>query len=122
MATWPPILPVPLLEGYSATDEPQIIRTSMSSGPQRVSLTSTHYMTAGSASIVLDGTQTDALRNFIAGALAHGANWVDDFPLDTGQGVFEHRTLLGGFIWRILVPGVAWKVLFEFETDERNAS
>ena len=59
---------------------------------------------------------------FILGTLAHGANWVIDMPLDTGQGVFEHNARLGSFSWQVLVPGVTWQVSFEFETDERNSA
>ena len=76
-------------------------------------------MSAGNASVVLDKTQVDALRNFILGALAHGSAWVDDMPLDTGQGVVDHHARLGGFSWSVLVPGITWQVSFAFETDER---
>lgn len=122
MATWPATLPTPLLEGYSAADAPVLIRTQMASGPQRVALTSAHYMTAGQAALILDATQCDTLRSFIAGALAYGANWIDDMPLDTGQGVFDHRARISGLNWSVINPGVTWKVAFAFETDERNAS
>jgi hypothetical protein len=79
-------------------------------------------MTTGTASVVLDDTQNDTMRNFILGTLAHGANWVTDMPLDTGQGVFEHRARLSSFSWTVLVPGITWRVSFDFETDERNSS
>ena len=65
MATWPATLPVPLLAGYSASDEVPMIRTSMSSGPDSAwRCRSIHYMTTGTASLVLDDTQNDTLRNF----------------------------------------------------------
>lgn len=122
MATWPATLPAPLLEGYSAADAPVLIRTPMASGPQRVALTSIDYMTTGQAALILDETQCDTLRSFIAGDLAHGANWIDDLPLDTGQGVFDHHARISGVTWTVLVPGRTWKAAFSFETDERNSA
>lgn len=120
MATWPATLPVPLLEGYSAADAPVFIRTPMSSGPQRVALTSIDYMTTGQAALILDETQCDTLRSFIADDLAHGVNWIDDLPLDTGQGLSDHHARISPISWSVINPGKTWKASFSFETDQRN--
>jgi len=121
MATWDATLPAPVLAGYNSRETPRMLTTEMESGPQRLTLYSGHPRLFGSASIVADPAQAAAFRvMFEAGRL--GADWFTGCPIDTGQGLADHRVRLTSVQYQVLrPPDKLWKITFTFETDERNA-
>jgi len=122
MAAWDNTLPPPLLSGYNARETPRMIATEMDSGPQRLTLYSAHPRLFGSAGIVVDLTQAKAF-NAMYEAARLGADWLTGVPIDTGQGLATHRIRITSVQYQVLKPpDKNWKIIFTFETDERNAA
>ena len=123
MATWPAGLPAPVIADFRSQDRAAMITTPMESGPSRRTRLSAHWMTTGTMTLYLEKAQADALRTWLSDQLYDGANWIDDLPLDTGQGLAPHHARISGMSWSFsqLVPGKNWRFSCQFETDERNA-
>ena len=52
-----------------------------------------------------------------------GTAWIDDVPIDTGLGLALHRARITSVQYSVIKPpDVYWKIVFTFETDERNAA
>jgi len=116
-AVWPVSLPPPLLTGYSITDELPLIRTSMESGPDRVTRISTQFNTNVSFSMTLTRDQAATFRNFFEVECNAGANWFD-ISLDTGNTLATHRSRFTASPRYALNPPF-YSVSFSIETDER---
>ena len=122
MATWPASLGVPLLVGYNARETPRILATQMESGPQRMTLYSAHPRLFGSASVVIDKPALIDFNTMIENSRL-GTAWIDDVPIDTGLGLALHRARITSVQYSVIKPpDVYWKIIFTFETDERNAA
>ena len=122
MANWDVTLPPPLLAGYNSRETPRVLATDMDSGPQRRTLYSAHPRLFGSASMVVDKTQATAFNVMYENARL-GADWISNCPIDTGQGLTDHRVRITSVQYSVLKsPDKYWKIVFTFETDERNAS
>lgn len=121
MATWDGSLPAPLLAGYNSRETPRILKTEMDSGPQRMTLYSGHPRLYGSAAMSVDPAQAAAFRAMYESANL-GADWITGCPIDTGQGLAAHRVRITSVQYSVqLPPDKKWKIVFTFETDERNA-
>jgi len=115
---WPESLPTPLLQGYKVNDELPLIRTKMESGPDRVTRTSTSFMSNVGFSILLSSAQRKTLRSWFENAANAGADWVS-MPVDTGSGIAFHRCrIVAGLSWQP-INSKTWRVNFKIETDER---
>jgi hypothetical protein len=121
MATWPVTLPDILVQGYSATNQWNILETTMESGPKRRTRMSAHYMINGVGNLMLDKTQMAALYATLDAA-NDGADWITGVRLDMGQGPAAHRARITGFQVNVVVPELYWRAILWWETDERNFS
>ena len=119
-SVWPAGMPVPLLNDYGAQDQFKNVQTVMESGPDRRARMSSHYMSRGNLSIVVDDVQSELFRQMIIES-NDCSNWITDVPLDTGFGVAPHRARITNPRWMVagLVPGENWRISMQYETDER---
>lgn len=83
MATWPSILPVPLLSGYQVQPGDPTARTSMESGPARVRRRFTAVPDDITLNLHLSRAEMVVFREFWADDWAQGAAWVF-FPVLDG--------------------------------------
>lgn len=122
MPTYPDTLPAPIIADYSVTDVPNLAITELQGGPRKREQVSSHFQTTGTASVVLNKDEADTFRSLLA-LSNHGASWLTDTPMDTGQGLSMHRIRVSNVRWMVagFVPGKNWKVSFSYETDVRNA-
>ena len=120
MSSWPSGLPTPELKSYSNTDQFNVIRTDMESGPPRQSRLSAHFMTTGSFSLTLTSAQMATFQAIIPDS-NYGADWVTGVPLDTGLGQAPHRIRMLKVSRKVLFPQDGlYKLTISFETDEHN--
>jgi hypothetical protein len=99
------------------SDEPNLMRTKMESGPDRVTRIATAYMSKITVSFVMTPQQCIDFRYFYQNGANAGANWFD-MPLDTGGGVAQHRVRF------VSAPKISrerphYRVSATLETDER---
>ena len=122
MADWPGTIPPPMITSYSADQNPRILRTTMESGPQRMTLYSGHKRITGSATVVLDLAQLGAFNSMYESARL-GTTWINGVPLNTGLGVAAHRVRMNSVSYKVMKqPDLITTVTFTFETDEQNAA
>lgn len=120
MSAWPSGLPEPELKSYSSSDQYNVIRTDMESGPPRQARLSAHYMTTGSFTLTLTRAQMATFRTVVP-ASNYGADWVTGVPLDTGNGSKQHRMRMLKVKMKVLFPQDAlYQLTVNFETDEHN--
>lgn len=118
MSTWPAALPHPLLSSYHNADRFLILKTAMESGPPRRALKSTHYMTTGQITMVLDVANMAIFQQMLLDS-RHTADWITGCPIDTGSGVRNHRIRISSVQRKVtLPPDKLWTVTISFETDE----
>lgn len=133
MSTWPTDLPLPLLTGYSATQQPQTVRTEMDAGTPRVRRRSAVRFDEITVEFVFDATQVALFRDWFdasgsathagtaqAGAastitLASGATATDDtyngsaITITAGTGAGQTR-IVSGYVGstRVATVAAAW--------------
>lgn len=120
MALWPGSLGVPLVSGFTAESMPRIAETTMSSGPKRRVMMSSHDTTTGSVTFAWDAAQKLVFDTLFNVTLRKGTLPIDDFPLDIVDGVAAHRAWISAPSQVTSTPDDLWKVTFKYETDERN--
>lgn len=119
MAAWPPSLPPMLIQGYSATHNPLVLETEMESGPKRRTRMSEHFITNGVGSMILNKSQMYALGEALSLA-KDGADWMTGAPIDVGGGPLPHRIRVTGYQINVVTPGITWRAIIWWETDERK--
>lgn len=116
---WPGTLPHPLLGGFNARRNLPLIRTEMESGPPRASRISDVVVSNINFNLVLDATQCATFETFFEGDANAGADWFL-MPVDTGQGVVNHRVRITGYGLAIISDQLK-RLSLSVETEERNA-
>lgn len=119
MPAWPSTLPPMLVQGYNANDEWSVLETPMESGPMRRTRMSSHFMTTGIGTLMLNKAQMSTLVTALNGAKS-GADWFTGMPLDMGGGPVAHRARITTYQLAVVVPGSLWRAMLWWESDERK--
>ena len=118
MSAWPGSLPPPILSSFHNRDTLPIIKTEMSSGPPRRTRVTSHKMTRGQISMVLNPTQMADFQQMLIDS-NQTADWITGCPIDTGGGLTPHRIRITSVQRKVtLPPDKLWSVTIAFETDE----
>ena len=87
---WPETLPLPLQAKYSVADSPNLVRTEMEAGPDRVSQVSKAFISTIAVSWLFTRDQMPTFRGFFDNEINTGADWFNS-EMDTGSGIRMHR-------------------------------
>ena len=115
---WPESLPTPLLSGFGVSDDLPLIRTRMESGPDRVTRTSSTFMTNISFKLLLTASQYAEFRQFFETNCNAGADWFS-IPLDTAGSVVYHRARFKKSP-KYSIERPFYRLSCQVETDERH--
>lgn len=118
MSTWDSSIPPPLIADYTVGDAYATDRLRMSAGPDRVLRKTSGYYIQGNATVVVDKTGSDDFRTMLENT-RNGADWIDNAPIDTGQGLVYQRIRISNVRWAVagFVPGENWRISFAFEAE-----
>lgn len=121
MATWPSSLRAPLIAGSSSGHSARTVVTPMETGPRRTTLLTKRWEGYGSYTLMLDKQQLSDFYDMYDDA-DHGTEWINDAPIDTGQGTAPHRIKISSVKYTQVVPDTTYSLQFEWETDETNSA
>lgn len=88
--TWPETLPLPLQAKYSVADAPNLQRTQMEVGPDRVTQVSKSFVSNIAVAWLFTLDQMPTFRGFFDNEINSGADWFSA-EMDTGSGIRAHR-------------------------------
>lgn len=115
MATFPSTLPAPLLNGYQASPQDQVVRTQMEVGTARARLRSTAKIDRVTVQWLFTDAQMATFRTWYYGDGASGTSW---FYISLAVGQTGVTSVLARFMQPYTAEsgaGLLWRVQGELE-------